>query len=293
MKKKITIIISILIVLLLVCIVNILFINNGYINRQIDNFKSEYELFYNNINKFPIYDEGKLDINANYRGAHGENNPNRFVFDYKLDNSIVSFSNEVGFKDYEYDNKITELIKGIRKIDVNTLEEILKESKIENNKLIIDEKKINNITNFNIENISITFESTNIIKKLKRIVINIDDVKISIEDKIINIDYKDNHINVKINSSGYYLSINDTLKMNAFINDNKNTYSIVIGDKVLRVEVSDNELKVLGGFESAIYNSIEITATKGKTNIVKNNELELNDVPILRYFTNTDLSFWN
>lgn len=293
MKRKITIIISILIVLLLVVIVNIVFINNGYINRQIDHFKNEYEAFYQYVNRHPIYDEGVLDINANYRGAHGENYPNRFVFDYKLDNSTVIFSNGDGYKEYEYNNKIYEFIKSIRKLDANSLSKIIKESKIEDNRVVIDVRRINDITGFNINNMSITFEPKNILKKLKRIIIKIDDIEISIENENIKIDYMDNVINIKKNSAGYYLSINDTLEMNAFLNDNKNTYSIIIKDKVLRIEVSDNELTVFGGFESAIYNSIEITSTKDNANIVKNSELELNDVPVLRYFTNTNLSFWN
>lgn len=293
MKRKLIGIISILIVLLLIIIVNIICMNIGYIDRQIDNFLSKYQSFYNYINEHPIYDEGKIDINANYRGAHGENYPNKFAFDYKLNDGSVLFSNSEGYKEYKYDNRIYEIIRRIRKIDEKTLSSLLKEAKIQNNKLIIDANRVNDITGASIESINVTFESTNLIKKLKRTIINIDDIKITIEDKNINIDYGSNNINIKINSSGYYLNINDSLKMNAYLNENKNTYSIIIGDKVLRIEVSDNELSVFGGFESAIYNSIEVTLTKEKASIVNINELELNDIPILRYFTNTHLSFWN
>lgn len=292
MKRKLTIIISILIALLLIISIYIVIINNGYTNRQIDNFIDRYEEFYKYISMHPIYDEGTLDINANYRGAHGENYPNRFVFDYKLDNSNIIFSNGDGYREYGYDNKIFEFIKNIRKLDKNTLRKIIDESKIEGNRIIIDREKINDITDLSIDNMSITFESENIVKRLKRIVIDIDNMEISIQGDNIKINYKDNVININKNSAGYYLSINDNLKMNAFLNDNKNTYSIIIKDKVLRVEVSDTELIVFGGFESAIYNSIEITSNKNKSNIVKNRELELNDIPVLRYFTNADLSFW-
>lgn len=293
MKRKIVGIILIIIVVLLIAIGSILLINKDYTDKQIDSFLAKYDAFYQYISAHPIYDEGDIDVNANYRGAHGENYPNRFTFDYKLDDSLVLLSNESGYKEYTSDNRIYKLIEGIRKLDINNLNKILKESKIEDNKVIIDGNKISEITGLNIDNISITFNSSNIIKKLKRIDIDIDDIKISIEDNNIKIDYKDNNINIKINSSGYYMNINEKLKMNAFLNSNKNTYSIIIKDKVLSIEISDTDLKVLGGFESAIYNSIELMISKEEKIIEKGNELEINDIPILRYFTNTDLSFWN
>ncbi len=293
MKRKIVGIISIIIVLLLVFIASIYFINKNYTNKQIDAFINKYQVFYQYINKHPIYDEGVIDVSANYRGAHGENYPNKFKYNYKLEDSLAYFSNEEGYKEYKYDSQLYELIKKIRALAPNELNNIIRNSKIKDNKVIVDVSEINKITNSNIKEISITFNSSNIIKKLKSIEIKIDDIVVIIDDTNIDINSKNDNINIRINSAGYFLNINDTLKMNAFLNSDKNTYSIVIDDKVIRVEVSDTELKVFGGFESAIYNSIELSITKEKVSIVKTKELELESVPMLRYFINTDLSYWN
>jgi hypothetical protein len=289
--KKVIIIISIICIFVFIFILGIFLINKNYTSNSLKELETNYNKFYNYITSHEVITSGTIDVNANYRGAHGENYPNAFTFEFTKEDNKYTFINEKGYYTYEYDNKIYELLDDIRSITPEYLDKIIT---ISNNKINIDIELINELTNSNIKSASIKFNSKGLIKKLSSIDITIDDLSININGKEIKANYLDNNITIKINDSGYYLNINNKLKMNAFLNDNKNLYSVVIGSKTLTVEITDDILSVIGNSEAAIYNSLELTINNKKNNNYESDTLlELNDIPMLRYYTNNDLSFWN
>ena len=52
---------------------------------------------------------GTVKLNALYKGAHGESNPNEFNYNFKMDNGIITLENEQGFVNYDL-SKIYNLV---------------------------------------------------------------------------------------------------------------------------------------------------------------------------------------
>lgn len=280
-----------LILLIIINIFTLIFVYNScFISRESKTLLNNYKELYNYLNTHESFSSGTIEVIANYRGAHGENYPNFFNFDYINEDNTVTFTNSSGSLKYSYDNEISNIINILKNMSSSELEKIIK---YKNNKVLIDKDKLNELTKQNFKNVEVRFNYHGLVRKLDNIEITLDGLNMIIKDKVIEITYNNNVIKITLNSSGYSLNINDILKMNAFLNEYKNTYSIIIKDKVFHVEYSNEELVIKALSEGAIYNGLDLHV-KNKENVNINNDsiLTNDDVPIIRYYNNIDIEFW-
>lgn len=287
-KKGISLLLIILVVINVIAGISIY--NSRFLLRESKNLFADYEVLYKYLNNHESINSGTIEVNAKYRGAHGENYPNYFNLDYLNETGKVTFSNNSGFLEYSYNNEIQNKINIIKNLKLSDLKKIIK---IKNNKIIVDKEQLNLLTNQNFKTVEINFNSHGLIKRIDNIEITLDELKLIKKDRVIEITYNNNLIRITLNSSGYNLNINDILKMNAFINDYKNTYSIIIKDKVFHVEYSDENLIIKALSEGSIYNGMDlIVKKKDNISINKNNILTTDEIPIIRYYSNVDINFW-
>lgn len=250
------------IVIYLLCFINKA--NNAY-DKVLDSL-NKINLY---ANKLDIYERGTIDLNANYKGAHGESLPNKFNYNFEIVNKVITFENEGLYSELDLD---LELINKIKKIDKKSFE--VKKRKIAFNKITqeLDVNLINNI-----------FE-----KKYKKayIVMNdnstlyLDNDKITFNNDSITANIGNNEIKIVLGNNKYSLNINNKLKVNAFLDEN--LYNIILNNNVISLKYSD-ALYIDFNSPASIYNSLEFKINKNDININKS-KLEENDVnPIIRY----------
>ena len=201
---------------------------------------------------------GTVKLNALYKGAHGESNPNEFNYNFKMDNGIITLENEQGFVNYDL-SKIYNL--------VNTFSSIKSFAK----ELLIEVK------------------TTGFIQKVKEYVIVLDDYKISTRKNKIVIQGKDNKITLTTSNKGYSLNINDKLKVNVI---DFYQYNIFINGTSLFMELTDNNFYLNALTTHAIYNALEITGTYDNVSISKTQEAKKEENPVNRYFNEVDFGIW-
>lgn len=290
MNKKILIIASSITVILIISLLLITRVNTDKIfNGYKDNLEDKLKIVDNIVNKYNISKSGEVEVVANYKGAHGENYPAKFNYNYLLDDKLYFEDNE--YTSYDLNHNLLNIIdtlKNLNKLDLNKYEKIKKK----HNKVTItyDEKYINELLNTNYESISVDVNLSGLIKNIKDIQIRIDDILITINNKDIIIKCKNNLINLTLDKSATYLNVNNKLKMNIFLNNNY-TFSIVLNNKVYSLELLNDGFNLKFNTSASIYNSLNISVKYKDVKVDKKNEaLNYNDNPIIRYLRECDLS---
>ncbi|MCH5167790.1 MAG: hypothetical protein J1F35_07910 [Erysipelotrichales bacterium] len=243
------------------------------------------------LTKYKIEKSGTLEVSANYRGAHGENYPSEYTYNYRLLDKLYLEDKE--YAEINYDKKILSLFNKLTKLKDIDLSNC-SNTKRKNGKLIItcDKNYINDILETNFKNIEVTVYTDGLFKEINHITINLDDINLTLNGNDLTIEYLDNSIKISFNGSNYYVNVNDLLKANIIIND-VYSCSIVINDKVYYVEVRDNELYIKFNSQAAIYNSVSITAKYGSVTLEKEKLIDkLTDNPIANYIENSDFNIW-
>ena len=218
-KKILIILITFIVVFILDSVIIFNFVNKdkvinnalSIVNEKID----DISLF---LNKYDIGKKGILDVNVNYRGAHGENYPSKYSYKYELTDKLYLEDEEYAY--INVDNNVLDIFHKLSKLENINLDMC---SNINNNKnsfeITCDNEYINKILNTNFKKINILIYTKGLVKEIDYVVINLDDIKLTFNKDELTINYLNNNIKISFNGSNYYVNINDLLKANIMITD--------------------------------------------------------------------------
>lgn len=289
MNKKVIIILSSIIVIIAIFIVVLTFLNKNKVINDYENLmRTNLDLVNNIVNKYEIQKSGYVEVVANYKGAHGENYPAIFNYNYLLSDKLyLEDDHYVGIDLNDDLLKIISVLRKINKIDINNYDKLKKES----SKLYIeyDPKYINNLIGTDFKKVNVDVVLKGFIKKLEKIIINLDDIKIVI-DKNVNVLFEDINMDIKLDEKATYVNVNNKLKMNIFMKDNY-SFSIVINGQVYSLELTEEGANIKFNSSAAIYNSLSIKVKYKEMDLNLKDELvNINDNPIIRYLSESDFS---
>ncbi len=251
MKKKQLIIIGIIVVIIII-IVGVFLINikgnkkvsrDDLINQNLD-FIASLSKKYSRV--------GNLDVTANYRGAHGENNPHDFEYEFEVEGGKLFIGNEKGFS-YLSDFNYLDIINLIADIKNK-----LKVTKIDTNIYSMDTEMISDILYKRIDSITLETKSKE----------NIMHIKYDDKDETITFNedftsakgtFFDKEIKYNKTSQGISLQYGFDFKMNVFTGEDKVEYSIVNGPYVYKILLYEDKITASVSGEAAIYKGLDMT----------------------------------
>lgn len=289
MRRKFLIIIMVALFILFIGV----FVKKIYLDKA-DILKSEVETVLEDINdlsgkagRYKVSSTGELAISANYRGAHGENFPHDFTFNYVLENNTLYMENEDGYNSLKLDKDLMGFIKGIKK-SLDESKVVILDNSINFMKSVIniDTSYINEVYNTNFKEIKATVYFENFLSKnVDKMVIEIDDIVITKIGKSYTIEVDDNTIKYNSNSSGYSLTINDNIKMNVFNETTNDRYTLVVDSYVYSFTVTNDSIDFVASSSASIYNSINVIVSYEDYELLLTEELDIEENPITRYFS--------
>ncbi len=290
MKKKVIVVIT----LSLVITVSLVLYNFMYfskketINYVTNEIKTSLDLINDIVGKFPVKNTGTVEVTANYKGAHGENYPAVFNYNYELSDKLYLENGEFGYINIDSNlKKMVNIFLNLKKLDLTNYEISKSDDKYI---LTYDEKAINEVLKTTFNKINVSIEAKDIFKKEKNIQIDLDDIHIDILKKDIVIKYQGILTYISLDSDLCYLNINNKLKMNLFMKDNFSS-NIVWNGQVYSLFLEDEGFLLKFNTSASIYNSISMTFKYEDVILNKNNKLEnFKDNPIIRYISESDLS---
>ena len=290
MKKKVIVVIT----LSLVITVSLVLYNFMYfskketINYVTNEIKTSLDLINDIVGKFPVKNTGTVEVTANYKGAHGENYPAVFNYNYELSDKLYLENGEFGYINIDSNlKKMVNIFLNLKKLDLTNYEISKSDDKYI---LTYDEKAINEVLKTTFNKINVSIEAEDIFKKEKNIQIDLDDIHIDILKKDIVIKYQGILTYISLDSDLCYLNINNKLKMNLFMKDNFSS-NIVWNGQVYSLFLEDEGFLLKFNTSASIYNSISMTFKYEDVILNKNNKLEnFKDNPIIRYISESDLS---
>lgn len=290
MKKKVIVVIT----LSLVITVSLVLYNFMYfskketINYVTNEIKTSLDLINDIVGKFPVKNTGTVEVTANYKGAHGENYPAVFNYNYELSDKLYLENGEFSYINIDSNlKKMVNIFLNLKKIDLTNYEISKSDDKYI---LTYDEKAINEVLKTTFNKINVSIEAKDIFKKEKNIQIDLDDIHIDILKKDIVIKYQGILTYISLDSDLCYLNINNKFKMNLFMKDNFSS-NIVWNGQVYSLFLEDEGFLLKFNTSASIYNSISMTFKYEDVILNKNNKLEnFKDNPIIRYISESDLS---
>ena len=290
MKKKVIVVIT----LSLVITVSLVLYNFMYfskketINYVTNEIKTSLDLINDIVGKFPVKNTGTVEVTANYKGAHGENYPAVFNYNYELSDKLYLENGEFGYINIDSNlKKMVNIFLNLKKLDLTNYEISKSDDKYI---LTYDEKAINEVLKTTFNKINVSIEAKDIFKKEKNIQIDLDDIHIDILKKDIVIKYQGILSYISFDSNLWYLNVNNKLKMNLFMKDNYSS-NIVWNGQVYTLLLEDEGFLLKFNTSASIYNSISMTFKYEDVILNKNNKLEnFKDNPIIRYISESDLS---
>lgn len=290
MKKKAILVIT----LSLVITVSLVLYNFMYfskketINYVTNVIKAKLDLINDIVEKFPVKNTGIVEVTANYKGAHGENYPAVFNYNYELSDKLYLENGEFSYINIDSNlKKMVNLFFNLKKLDLTNYEISKSDGKYI---LTYDEKAINEVLKTTFNKISVSIEAKDVFKKEKNIQIDLDDIHIDILKKDIVIKNHDKLSYISLDSDLCYLNVNNKLKMNLFMKDNYSS-NIVWNGQVYTLLLEDEGFLLKFNTSASIYNSISMTFKYEDVILNKNNKLEnFKDNPIIRYISESDLS---
>ncbi len=290
MKRKVIVVIT----LSLVITVSLVLYNFMYfskketINYVTNEIKTSLDLINDIVGKFPVKNTGTVEVTANYKGAHGENYPAVFNYNYELSDKLYLENGEFGYINIDSNlKKMVNIFLNLKKLDLTNYEISKSDDKYI---LTYDEKAINEVLKTTFNKINVSIEAKDIFKKEKNIQIDLDDIHIDILKKDIVIKYQGILTYISLDSNLCYLNVNNKLKMNLFMKDNYSS-NIVWNGQVYTLLLEDEGFLLKFNTSASIYNSISMTFKYEDVILNKNNKLEnFKDNPIIRYISESDLS---
>lgn len=290
MKKKVIVVIT----LSLVITVSLVLYNFMYfskketINYVTNEIKTSLDLINDIVGKFPVKNTGTVEVTANYKGAHGENYPAVFNYNYELSDKLYLENGEFSYINIDSNlKKMVNIFLNLKKLDLTNYEISKSDDKYI---LTYDEKAINEVLKTTFNKINVSIEAKDIFKKEKNIQIDLDDIHIDILKKDIVIKYQGILTYISLDSDLCYLNINNKFKMNLFMKDNFSS-NIVWNGQVYSLFLEDEGFLLKFNTSASIYNSISMTFKYDDVILNKNNKLEnFKDNPIIRYISESDLS---
>lgn len=290
MKKKVIVVIT----LSLVITVSLVLYNFMYfskketINYVTNEIKTSLDLINDIVGKFPVKNTGTVEVTANYKGAHGENYPAVFNYNYELSDKLYLENGEFSYINIDSNlKKMVNIFLNLKKLDLTNYEISKSDDKYI---LTYDEKAINEVLKTTFNKINVSIEAKDIFKKEKNIQIDLDDIHIDILKKDIVIKYQGILTYISLDSDLCYLNINNKFKMNLFMKDNFSS-NIVWNGQVYSLFLEDEGFLLKFNTSASIYNSISMTFKYEDVIVNKNNKLEnFKDNPIIRYISESDLS---
>lgn len=293
MKKNITIISSIIALIAIIVSLGITVFNerDNLEKKGIDNVFDVLNYVEKYFNKYDYINSGEVSVSAKYKGAHGENFPKDFKYNFLLDNTSITFENNEGYFTKQFDQRMIRMIEVLNKIKTDELSNLIKINgrEYKNNKiyLILDKDNINKILNTQFKNTYLIINTKGFIKKsIDDIVLELDDIKFTLESDQLNVKYDNTNLKIDFNSKGYSLNVNNKIKMNVFFEDEKNRYSIVINQVVFYVETFQDKVIFKTTTQSAIYNGLDLIFNFSEQKLKKNKITLEESIPVFRYFNN-------
>lgn len=258
------------------------------INYVTNEIKTSLDLINDIVGKFPVKNTGTVEVTANYKGAHGENYPAVFNYNYELSDKLYLENGEFGYINIDSNlKKMVNIFLNLKKLDLTNYEISKSDDKYI---LTYDEKAINEVLKTTFNKINVSIEAKDIFKKEKNIQIDLDDIHIDILKKDIVIKYQGILTYISLDSNLCYLNVNNKLKMNLFMKDNYSS-NIVWNGQVYTLLLEDEGFLLKFNTSASIYNSISMTFKYEDVILNKNNKLEnFKDNPIIRYISESDLS---
>ncbi len=289
MKKKVVIIILISLVSLGGFFLMMSNNKKRYLDEYSNKVKGDIELLSKLVNKHQIKRHGVAKIQANYKGAHGENYPAHFQYNYELSDKLYFENEEYNFIEiHESFLNIIKYLSNLNRIDTRKYANL--KVNFSALKLTYDVSYINEILGSNFKSVKVCIKMKGLIKKIDYIEIYVDDLIFNIKDGDIKVNYKGNDINIRLSNNAYYFNVADNLKMNVFTNNNY-LFSIVLNNKVYTVELKDDGASIIFNNESAIYNSVKIDLDYEDITLNKNKiDSNFSDNPLIRYLSEADLT---
>ena len=290
MKNKVLIIICIL---LLVVVGGVLFV----VLQPKDKIYKEFKQVINDNSNFLsklsyVYDNNKgyVDVVANYRGAHGENNPHDFKYDFKVEDNKLYLADTNGYVYLDSFNYLN-ILHSIICLDSNINCSLVTISNDNTDKIYLNKDMLGSILNKNIKEAYFKVNIKGIIKKIDTIdlIIKYDDVTDTItfdgDMKSGRGTFNNNAIKYNKTSRGISLHYGDNFKMNVFIKNNYIEYNIVKDSYTYKIDLYEDKIDVISSGDASIYRGLEMHFKFDK-DIVFNDKQEINykNVCITRYF---------
>lgn len=291
MKKNI--IISILI--LLIFLITGFFIyflsvdKREVMDREIIKLSNDIKDLKNYFNRYDFKSTGVMELEANYKGAHGESFPHTFLYNLAIEDDYIYFENEEGYNTFKVDDILT-IIKTFDKLSLSTFKVDNIKIKKREIKGTIDVGNINKIYDTSFKNGEITLNISNIFsKRINKTTIKLDDMSLTIEDNKYSINYADKFLKITINKDGYSLNYNEIVKVNAFFGAERDNYNILIKGYVFALGISGYSLDFTANTPASIYNSLKGSISFKDNKIEKKNKLDDIKNPLIRYFSSIEM----
>ncbi len=295
MRKKI--LLGLFVIVFYIYFLSAFLINNyreAYlVNRSLSLISSYSEKLHESVGRYDVGLTGTIDVKANYKGAHGENYPAQYNYNFEVSDKLYFEDTSLSYFDINTEwLKVFSVLGRLKNLDLKKYLDITTEK----NDIVVsyDAKYINDILGSEFENTYVKIHTRGITRKFDKIVITLDEIVVTINDKEIIVNSDGNEIRIVPNDAGFFIAINNILKGNIFVNDDNCSGSLVIGDRVYYFEVSGDNAIVKFSNEASIYNSIEMNVHFSKLELKKMSvSANFDDNPIIRYLSEARYSLWN
>ena len=256
-------------------------------NEELTTILNDFNELSTKIGRYEIKKSGKLSISANYKGAHGENFPHDFEFNYALKDNKLYFENQEGYNSLNLNKDLINLLKSLsKKIESDKVRASHSVINFTEASLNLNVEYINNIYKTSFKEITATIYFNNFLSKnVEKTVIKIDDITLTKIGKSYIIDIDDYNIKFNFNKSGYSININDNIKMNVFNETTNDRYTLVVGEYVYSFTVKSEGIDFVASTGASIYNSINVIAKYEDIELKLEEELATKDNHITRYFS--------
>lgn len=295
MRKKI--LLGLFVIVFYIYFLSAFLINNyreaNLVNRSLSLISSYSEKLHESVSRYDVGLTGTIDVKANYKGAHGENYPAQYNYNFEVSDKLYFEDTSLSYFDINTEwLKVFSVLGRLKNLDLKKYLDITTEK----NDIVVsyDAKYINDILGSEFENTYVKIHTRGITRKFDKIVITLDEIVVTINNKEIIANSDGNEVRIVPNDAGFFIAINNVLRGNIFVNDDNCSGSLVIGDRVYYFEVSEDNAIVKFSNEASIYNSIEMNVHFSKLELTKMSvAANFDDNPIIRYLSEARYSLWN
>ena len=286
MKRKILLIVSIVIAIIIT--ITFFVLRNNIVSIAKNNINGSIKSIYSFINKYEYDNYAKVNVIANYKGAHGSTNPVNFDYnsyvEYNNDELSIYFTNNDGYNVLKLNNDLINIYMRIRNMSMDEFISIFQIKSIDYNigKIIlnIDNNSINSLFNTDIKNLKMVVNTDLLNVGIKDYELLIDDETIKISNNFEEI--TGNDLRLSKSNDSYHFNYKN-FKMNYSFNES-DRFIITFDNYVVYLELLNNRIILKVNKEISIYKGLEFDIKFEDVKINMTKELDKNSNPILRYF---------